>query len=65
MHMAAPTPWLNVLNFGAFGDGTTHPITTGPFVGEEMDWLAIKNAIESTQPTGGSIIIPPGTYLIK
>ena len=38
--------WLNVLDFGAFGD------------------LAIQQAINSTQATGGgSIMIPSGTYL--
>jgi hypothetical protein len=46
--------WLNVLDFGAFGDGI------------HMDGLAIQAAIDSTQPTGGgSIIIPSGTYRIN
>src|ERR1700747_88974 len=61
MHM--PAPWLNVRDFGAFGDGNSHP--TGPG-GEEKDGLAIQGAIDSTQATkGGSIIIPSGTYFIS
>jgi polygalacturonase len=42
---------LNVATFGAKGDGTT------------LDTGAIQRAIDSAAAHGGTVIVPPGTYL--
>lgn len=42
----------SVLEFGAGGDGATN------------DYQAFQNALASFGPSGGQLLIPPGTYLI-
>lgn len=44
---------LNVLDFGATGDGTTD------------DTVAIQAAIDKAETTGNDVIFPAGTYLMK
>lgn len=45
------TPWVDVRNYGAVGDGSTD------------DSAAIQSAVDAASP-GGSIYFPPGTYYV-
>jgi hypothetical protein len=48
---AQSQPYLNVIDFGAIGDG------------QSMDRAAIQRAIDECADAGGTIYFPPGTYL--
>jgi len=48
-----PGPWLDVRAFGATGDGSTD------------DTLAIQAAINAVPGNGGTVFLPPGTYLVS
>src|SRR5262249_6736616 len=48
-----PKDAIDVKNFGARGDGKTD------------DTAAIQKAIDSLGPKGGTVEIPPGTYMIR
>ncbi len=52
-HFVEPDNVVNVLDFGALGDGVTD------------DYPAIQSAIESFQGRSGIVFFPPGDYLIK
>jgi polygalacturonase len=43
---------INVRDFGAMGDGNT------------TDTAALQEAIDSSDPNGGIVFLPPGTYLL-
>lgn len=43
---------LNVRNYGAFGDGV------------HDDTAAIQRAINALPSTGGTVVVPPGTYMV-
>ncbi len=69
---------INVKDYGAFGDGTTHPLSDvyadlaaaqvdyplATSLGSEIDLEALKKA-EATNAVGSTIFFPFGTYLIS
>jgi hypothetical protein len=54
---------LSVKWFGAIGDGQSHPQANSP--GNEIDWAAIQVALNVVKQSGGSVYVPPGTYVIS
>jgi len=70
---------INVKDFGAYGDGTTHPLSAQyatlaaaqvvyPFAAaltEEIDGCAIQAAINYLGTSGGEVYLPKGTYRLS
>lgn len=52
LQIGGPSPWLDVRAFGATGNGITD------------DTIAIQNAINQLQESGGTVFFPCGTYLV-
>lgn len=52
LQIGGPSPWIDVKAFGATGNGTTD------------DTLAIQNALNQLQASGGTVFFPCGTYLV-
>lgn len=53
LEVKGPRPWVDVRAFGAKGDGETD------------DTAAILAAIDSVPPMGGTVLFPPGTYIVS
>lgn len=52
LQIGGPSPWIDVKAFGATGNGTTD------------DTIAIQNALNQLQASGGTVFFPCGTYLV-
>lgn len=74
---AGGVPWVNVKDFGAVGDGASHPISStsktvadfpnvpGVASSDEVDWAAAQEALYSRPATGGCVWMPAGTYVMN
>jgi len=70
---------VSVKDFGAVGDGGSHPLSHkfsslaaaqaayphALSLSDEIDWAALLGAINYAANTGGSVLIPAGTYLLN
>lgn len=72
---------VNVKDFGAIGDGSSHPLSSVystlaqaqavyPFVtslSQEIDWASIQSALKYILSSGrrSTVFVPPGTYYIS
>lgn len=72
--------WLNVKNFGALGDGASHPITGAQAAGynalygavglnvsagDQNDYAAIQATMYTAANSGFPVYIPTGTYYVN